>query len=154
MRRDGHDEELIARGLAFVRAFHAAARRAAPYAEVAATTLDPARGTPWGDYFGPLGAEDWPFFVRNEQHPYDPVAALERITCPILALFGERDILVPAARSAQEFERALARAGNRDVTIRVFPEADHRIRVGDPPQFAPGYLDLMGAWLRQRAGRG
>lgn len=149
LRRDGTPEEEIAEALVFMNALHDAAVRQLPYEQVATTLLEPARGTPGATYFGELAEQDWPFFVLNAQRPYDPVASLERITCPVLALFGERDPLVPAAESAKIFERAFAVAGNTDVTIHIFPDADHRIRTGDPLAFAPGYLTLMGEWLQQ-----
>jgi pimeloyl-ACP methyl ester carboxylesterase len=151
MRNDGHGDAEVAHGLAYLRALHAAARRAAPYAEVA-PIISQTVGQPWGDYFGAIDAEGWQFFVFNDQQIYDPVPALERINCPTLALFGERDLLVPVAESAQIFEQAFARGGNRDLTIHTFPNANHRILVGDPPQFAPGYFAVLTGWLREQVG--
>ncbi len=69
---------------------------------------------------------------------HDPRPALERIDCPILALFGAEDRLVPVERSA-----AIYRDAGRDITVHVFPDADHRGQVGDPPAMAPGYLDML-----------
>lgn len=154
LRRDGASDDDVRHALRFVDALHAAAERGLPYERAAAEVLEPARGTPWGSYFGEITAEYWTFFVRNLQHPYDPVTALAHIRCPLLAVFGERDALVPVAESVRIFRAALATAGNPDVTIRVFPGADHRIRVGDPPAFASGYLDLLRDWLRPRVGPG
>ena len=57
----------------------------------------------------------------------------------------------------------MQKAGNRDVTIKVFPGADHgpflsqtggmkemEQSLQQPEQsFPPGYLELMGDWLQQ-----
>jgi len=48
---------------------------------------------------------------------FEPNSVLARVTCPVLAIFGERDDMVPSARSADVFASALQRAGNGDVTI-------------------------------------
>lgn len=73
---------------------------------------------------------------------HDPRPALKRISCPILALFGAEDRLVPVERSATVYRDA-----GRDVTVRVFPGADHRCQIGDPPAIAPGYLDVLTDWV-------
>ena len=74
----------------------------------------------------------------------DPVDYWEKITVPVLAMFGELDDVVPVQTSASRIEAALMRAGNRDVTIRIFPKADHTI------QPAPDFLDLMLGWTAER----
>jgi pimeloyl-ACP methyl ester carboxylesterase len=147
LRRNGATEAEIEEALAFMHALHDASNRQLPYEEAVASILEPARGSPGATYFGELSEQDWQFFLRNAQRPYDPVPSLERISCPVLAIFGERDPLVPVEKSVAIFERAMS--GNPDLTIRVFPNADHRIRTGDPLAFAPGYLDLLGDWLQQ-----
>lgn len=152
LRAAGGGDHEVAEALTFTRALHEAARRGDPYEEVAERLLRPAEGTPAGEYFAMDGPEFWGFFVANAQQPYDPVAALERVTCPVLANFGELDRLVPVAESIRIFEKAFAKAGNADVTIRVYPGADHRIRVGEPLRFAEGYLTEMAAWVAARAG--
>ncbi len=96
LRRDGASEAEIEQALSWMRALHDAAREGMPYQELAATLLEPARGTPAASYFGDIGADDWPFFVLNFQRPYDPVVALEQVTCPVLAIFGALDPLLPA----------------------------------------------------------
>ncbi len=73
---------------------------------------------------------------------HDPRPALERIGCPILALFGAEDRLVPVERSATVYGDA-----GRDVTVHIFPDADHRCQIGDPPAMAPGYLEALADWI-------
>ena len=150
LRQKGASEADVEQALAYMDRLHAAAREAMTYQEFVHQIMEPACGTPGYDYFGEVDPGLWTFLVANFQRPYEPVSSLERITCPVLAIFGERDALVPVAQSVRIFEEALTKAGNPDVTIEVFPGADHRIRTGDPPEFADGYLENLATWLRSR----
>jgi pimeloyl-ACP methyl ester carboxylesterase len=88
---------------------------------------------------------------------YDPLPALEKLTCPVLALYGELDTIVAARANGDRMERALAKAGNQDVTVTVLPRANHHFFAassGGPGEiarlrgFAPGYLEVGLNWLR------
>jgi len=91
---------------------------------------------------------------------YDPAPALEKVTCPVLAVFGERDTQVPAALNRGPMEQALKRGGNGDFTIRVIPRANHLYQdsvTGGPAEygtlkkeFIPGFLDLITSWINKR----
>jgi len=52
---------------------------------------------------------------------------LTRVTCPVLAIFGADDQLVPAQKSAELYEQYLSQAGNKNFKIIVFPKADHAL---------------------------
>lgn len=85
----------------------------------------------------------------------DPSPWWRAVRVPVLAVFGASDPLVPAALSAGHIEQALRVGGDRDVTVRVFPAANHELRVlplaaGGPwdwPRAAPGYLELVTNWM-------
>lgn len=91
---------------------------------------------------------------------YDPVPALEKVRCPVLALFGAQDLQVHPDVNAPPLERALRRGGNRDVTVRVIPRANHLFQPTDdgnlalypmlPKEFVPGLLDTVSTWLTVR----
>ena len=84
---------------------------------------------------------------------YEPRPVLERLDVPFLAVFGEADTIVPVEASVEVMRSALEKAGNTDATLRVFPEADHGIRVRTPDggfALAPGYMELLEGWLRER----
>lgn len=75
----------------------------------------------------------------------DPADFLTKVRCPVLAIFGESDTSVPVEKSVALYRQYLGEAGNQAVTIKVFPNASHTIRVGG--EFADGYFDLMVDWL-------
>ncbi|MDA1348494.1 MAG: alpha/beta hydrolase, partial [Chloroflexi bacterium] len=95
-----------------------------------------------------------PFIEILAQDPdfrYDPVPALEGTTCPVLAIWGDADTVVPVEKSVAIYRESLDRGGNDDLTIRVFPDAGHGLRLGDG-SMAPGYIEAMTDWLRARMG--
>jgi alpha-L-fucosidase 2 len=92
---------------------------------------------------------------------YDPAPALEKLTVPVLALFGENDLQVIASQNRPGMEAALQKSGNPDVTVVTIPKANHLFQIsktGSPAEYAqieqtmaPVALDTMSTWIRQRA---
>lgn len=88
---------------------------------------------------------------------FDPAQALARVACPVLAVFGGRDLQVPPAAHRAPLEAALARGGNSRLTVRVYPEANHLFQkagTGSPAEYAtldkafvPSLLDDVAAWV-------
>jgi pimeloyl-ACP methyl ester carboxylesterase len=76
---------------------------------------------------------------------YDPRGPLEQIRVPVLALLGADDPIVPVDASVAVYETAVR---PELLEVRVFPGADHRMQVGDPPRLADGYLDALTAFIR------
>lgn len=103
--------------------------------------------------FDGAGPESWDL---------DPAAVFETVRQPVLLVYGERDRLVPPARSATVIGEALRRGGNRDVTVQAFPGADHGIFLhesGFRPakdaergllQIAPGFQSTVVKWVTAR----
>lgn len=82
---------------------------------------------------------------------FDPRVALKQVRCPVLGVFGERDVATPAARTAENMRNALAEAGNTDVTLRIFPNAGHSLgELPDRKRMAPGVFDTLRSWLLER----
>lgn len=94
---------------------------------------------------------------------YDPAPALAALRCPLLAIFGADDLLVPVEASVHAISSTLTDAGHADHTTVVFPGADHSIRVytGEgpvrieqgrytPAERAPGFDELIVTWLQRR----
>jgi fermentation-respiration switch protein FrsA (DUF1100 family) len=91
---------------------------------------------------------------------YDPAQALSKVACPVLALFGSLDTQVPAEMNRQAVEAALKKAGNKDVTTKVYDGANHlfiKAVTGSPTEyptlkkeFVPGLLDDISGWILAR----
>ncbi len=101
-------------------------------------------GTPWMKHF----------------LDYNPALTLEKVSCPVLALFGELDLQVPAEENKLAMEKTLKKGGNKDYTFKVFPKANHlylTAKSGSPSEYAglkkefvPGFLDTMADWIQKR----
>ncbi|MBC7169692.1 alpha/beta fold hydrolase [Candidatus Bipolaricaulota bacterium] len=93
---------------------------------------------------------------------HDPAQDWAKIRVPVLAVFGGLDVQVDAEQNKAALENALARAGNRDVTVVVLPDANHLFQVavtgapGEypllPMEFHPRLLPTIGDWLIARVG--
>jgi uncharacterized protein len=56
---------------------------------------------------------------------YDPRTALAKLKCPVLAIYGARDIQVPAKENLNAVRQALDSGGNKDYTALVLPNHNH-----------------------------
>ena len=89
------------------------------------------------------------------------------LTCPVLAIWGENDLVVPPGKSAATYEQQMKAIRNTQALTRIIPKADHTLTLNltgkraetiarreqyknDPAAvFAPGYVALMTDWLKQ-----
>ena len=56
---------------------------------------------------------------------YEPAPTLERVTVPVLAINGTRDLYVPHEENLREIEAALKRGGNTRYEIHALPDINH-----------------------------
>jgi alpha-beta hydrolase superfamily lysophospholipase len=162
MRADEAPEPGIAAALAYTRRVFDAAYTGRGKRALFALA-DSVRRASWGEYVQPVTGEpdldDW------RRIRYDPARTLSRTRAPLLALFGENDVLVPPAENAAKLRRLLEQAGHRDFTIQVIPGANHDMETfgtlrGDTWNWpeahwvwarkAPGYYAAITAWLGAR----
>lgn len=93
---------------------------------------------------------------------YDPRPALRKVTCPVLALNGEKDLQVDAKANLQAIEAALKEGGNKDVTIQELPNLNHLFqtcKTGAVSEYyaieetlAPTALETIATWILKRTG--
>lgn len=91
---------------------------------------------------------------------HDPSVALELVQSPVLAVFGELDLQVPAAINTAALESAMRKAGNDDFTVSTIDGANHlfqKARTGAPSeygvlekQFIDGFMDLITGWVERQ----
>lgn len=89
---------------------------------------------------------------------HDPAISLENLSCPILALNGEKDLQVPPKVNLSAIEKALKRGGNENVTVIEFPGLNHLFQeaeTGLPMEYAsieqtfsPIVLEEIVKWIK------
>jgi len=92
---------------------------------------------------------------------YDPAAALEKTKCPVLALYGSKDLQVPPSQNLPALKTALAAGGNKDVQAEELPGLNHlfqHAQTGAPTEYggieetmAPVVLDNVSSWILKHA---
>jgi uncharacterized protein len=152
LRDAGAPADQVAEAMAFFHRRAARLRRGDDLADVLAEQLAH-REAPWYPALGDDGVVEHLAFMARI-YDYDPVPVLERVTCPVLAIWGERDLYVPVAASVERFAAALGRAGNGSFRLEVVPDADHGLRLpatggAERGPRIPDLMDMVVAWLRR-----
>ena len=91
---------------------------------------------------------------------YDPLPSLQNTKCPVLALYGQKDLQVPAKRNLLLLQKALSDADNTQSDIRQLADLNHLFQhaySGSPAEygaieetFSPQALQIIGDWLQPR----
>ncbi len=88
---------------------------------------------------------------------YDPAPALEKVTCPVLALNGEKDLQVEPEQNLGGVEAALKKGGNTHFTAKELPGLNHLFQTcetGSPTEYSkieetmsPVALKAVSDWI-------
>lgn len=90
---------------------------------------------------------------------YDPLSALEKIKCPVLLLYGEKDNFTDSKLNCRLMLEQFQQNGNTKVTAKIFSNANHAMlftsrgwffnrEMPALQKFADGYLDLLVNWVK------
>ena len=135
MRADGYPEEAIRKAVEIKRAaveYVFGERTLESYEKL----LDDAKKREWFSYIGVTDRREvsktrWKSAKRwtKLNMRYDPIPSLEKVTCPLIAIFGGLDRNVLPGVNKPLMEDALNRAGNQDFELVVLPNANHRLQL-------------------------
>jgi len=88
---------------------------------------------------------------------YDPATALRKVTCPVLAINGEKDLQVPPKQNLPVIRKALADAGNKNFEVDELPGLNHLFQtaktgaVGEYVEIeetmSPAALEKIANWI-------
>lgn len=88
---------------------------------------------------------------------YDPATALRKVTCPVLALNGAKDMQVPPSQNLPAIRNALEAAGNKNFEVDELPGLNHLFqtaKTGAPSEYpqieetmSPVALEEISSWI-------
>jgi uncharacterized protein len=88
---------------------------------------------------------------------YDPLPDLKKTKCPVLALYGEKDLQVPPGINLPMLQQAFVDGGNSQADVRKLPDLNHLFQhayTGSPTEYAAidetfseDVLKAIGDWL-------
>lgn len=156
MRGAGLSEAQIREGIAFNRKTGRMATEGRSFEEIRAA-FETVKHEPFAGFAFPASLPkdnyNWDWFRKNGD--YDPSLILKQVGCPVLWFLGDLDTLVDSPRAKPLLRRALAH--NKDVTIKVLPNASHmlletrpELHGADLGRFVPGFWEVMQAWVKAR----
>lgn len=133
LRRAGYSEEVVRRAAALRDRMYERTRKG-KFDDRLPADLEAASREPWFEIAAlphPISDELAPGL--RELMLFQPAPVWEKVRVPVLAVWGAGDIVLPAERSRQIVDAALARGGNRDHSLHVLPGADHNLMLERRP---------------------
>jgi uncharacterized protein len=161
MHADNFSEEEIVEAVAAMRQVNTYAQTGLGWDDLANRYKEAVnRKVGWLPYLGgslaPKGHWYWTWW--RQVMDFDPIPLCKQIKGPVLILLGELDRTVPVADSIRLYKDAFTRSGNYNCTIKVFPSANHGLRLaktgsrseyGRIQGYVPGYFGTLIAWVMQ-----
>ncbi len=108
--------------------------------------------------------ESWRRQIPRLQSPwlafflsYDPATALEKIECPVLALFGDKDMTIDPEQNASAMKKAFSHGHNHNAKVKILPGLNYlfqKANTGLSTEYAtisetmsPTALEVIGSWV-------
>ncbi|HUL15448.1 MAG TPA: alpha/beta hydrolase [Terriglobales bacterium] len=160
-RASGMSDDLLNRSLAFDRQAYALVREEKDRQALESKLSDLVQSSGLGVAMPPAALQAQIHMLSSPWFryflDYDPVPALRRVKCPVLALNGEKDLQVSPEDNLPVLKKALAENANRDVTVEELPGLNHLFQhcdTGSPTEYgaieetmAPEVLQTIGDWV-------
>jgi uncharacterized protein len=165
LRAEGFSPTEVAEALNYRTVNIAVARTGEGWDEFATLQATARQQAWWKAYFGPSEGVSSLASARGlweRTYSFDPLPALKSVRTPVLGLFGSLDTATPARAAAENMQRVLNDAGNRNVTVRIFEGANHPLmeaqtgsnaEVPRLQRMAPGVFDTLRSWISEQIKR-
>jgi len=161
LRVAGVNDAEVARTLAFNKRTYALVREEKDPAALEAKLSELVRNTSTGAALPPAAVQAQ---VRMMVSPwfrfyldYDPLPALQKTACPVLALNGEKDLQISPKESLAKIQKTLQDGGNKDFQTTELPGLNHLFQrgpTGSPTEYggieettAPLALNAVSEWV-------
>ena len=159
LRAEQASDSEIAEALAFVKKEFEVGTTGAGW-ESLSTTIQQSKEKKWWRHVTKSDSLDELRHYWDTLYSVDPSLPLQKVTCPVLALFGELDTSTPVTDSINNMREALATAHNSNFTSHVFPKAGHGLlevnsgassEIPKSKRLAPNLWPTMDGWLQKIA---
>lgn len=80
-------------------------------------------------------------------YDFDATAVLARVRCPVLGVWGQRDVIVPVEASVAAYRRAARSAGRDNDEFHVLEGADHGLRRPGSSERVPELFAIVTDWI-------
>ena len=130
LRVDKFPDSDVKKGADFMRLKYEVARTGKGWEQIEAV-MEKARGERWLAYTNPPSTLERLRQVYESTMTYDPVPALENLHIPVLAIWGNKDTYLPVPETVAVFKQAMAKAGNRNYLIKIYPNCNHSLLESD-----------------------
>lgn len=154
MAQDGLDAADMAAARTYLRLYFYVAETGKGW-DLLQAAMKEAENTPWFQYVDqPTALEDLKWWQVHMN--FSSRDKLQKLTVPVLALWGEDDFIAPWVAYQGKFTSDLEMAGNKNFTSMIFEGADHRLEVNPHVDsggawhwfgMAPGVLEQIRDWL-------
>jgi dienelactone hydrolase len=156
LRVDNFPDSTVKQGADFMRLKFEAAQTGAGWEQIQ-KIMTQAAGERWLAYTNPPRSLERLRGYWERSATYNPVPALERLNIPVLAYWGGNDTYVPVTESVAAFKQAMARAGNKKYTVKIYPNCQHDLveGPGSPSiyrqlkHFPEGFWKMQIDWLKE-----
>jgi uncharacterized protein len=92
---------------------------------------------------------------------YDPATSLRKLTCPVLAINGEKDRQVPPGQNLPAIRKALTESGDKNFEVDELPGLNHLFQTAKTGSFgeyatisetiSPVPLDKIASWIHKQS---
>jgi pimeloyl-ACP methyl ester carboxylesterase len=92
--------------------------------------------------------------------PFDPGTVLQKVTCPVLAVNGEKDVQVTPKENLQAITKALKAGGNKNYAVKELPNLNHLLQTAETGEISeygkieetmsPIALQIIGDWILEQ----
>jgi dipeptidyl aminopeptidase/acylaminoacyl peptidase len=106
---------------------------------------------PW--YFPSPPPDHSYWFISKQMAAFEPANYWRQVKAHVLLVYGAHDERVPPRESARGIEAALKSGGNKSVTLKMYPNADHTFTIVDPtrtggwPKHELSYAGTLVTWV-------
>jgi dienelactone hydrolase len=104
-------------------------------------------------HFAPPAPDNYYWIFSRQIAAFSPAQYWRRIKIPVLLVYGAHDERVPPRESVSAIQAALKSGGNGNVTVKMYPNADHTFTIVDPPRTGgwpkhePAYAEVLVNWI-------